>query len=185
MSALQLSRARDVEYGAAFALALSGASSRVQILINDLSKRFPEDTFVQVDYLPTLRALLAVKRNAPSYALEEMESADRYELATAGYWFGFFGNLYPTYLCGTAYLAKHEGAKAATEFQKILGHKSIVFGDPIGALARLQLGRALMLAGDTRKAKTAYQNFLTLWKDGDPDIPILKQAKWNTGSCSR
>src|SRR2546422_822980 len=90
---------------------------------------------------------------------------------------GFFGNLYPVYVRGEADLAAHKGAEAATEFQKILDHRAIVVSDPIGALARLQLGRALVLSGDKTKAKTAYQDFLTLWKDADPDIPIFKQAK--------
>ena len=88
-------------------------------------------------------------------------------------------------MCGAqAYLAAHQGAEAAAEFQKILDHRGIVVSDPIGALAHLQLGRAFVLSGDPTKAKTAYQDFLTLWKDADPDIPILKQAERNTPSCS-
>ena len=90
---------------------------------------------------------------------------------------GAYGELYPVYVRGEAYLAAHQGAEAAAEFQKILDHRGIVANDPIGALAHLQLGRALVLAGDKAKAKTAYQDFLTLWKDADPDIPILRQAK--------
>src|SRR5437773_993966 len=90
---------------------------------------------------------------------------------------GFFGALYPVYVRGEAYLAKHQGAEAAAEFQKILDHRGIVVSDPIGALAHLQLGRAFALSGDRTKAKTAYQDFLTLWKDADPDIPIFEQAK--------
>ena len=78
---------------------------------------------------------------------------------------------------GEAYLALHQGAQAAAEFRKIIDHRGIVVSDPIGALAHLQLGRALALSGDRTKAKNAYQDFLTLWKDADPDIPILKQAK--------
>ena len=81
------------------------------------------------------------------------------------------------YVCGLAYLAAHQGAEAAAEFQKILDGRSIVVSDPIGALAHLQLGRAFVLSGDKAKAKTAYQDFLTLWKEADPEIPILKQAK--------
>jgi hypothetical protein len=90
---------------------------------------------------------------------------------------GLFGALYPVYVRGEAYLAAGQGREAATEFQKILDHRGIVVSDPIGALARLQLGRAFALSGDTIKAKTAYQDFLTLWKDADLDIPILKQTK--------
>jgi tetratricopeptide (TPR) repeat protein len=86
-------------------------------------------------------------------------------------------NLYPVYVRGEAYLAARKGSEAAAEFQKILDHRGIVLNEPIGALAHLQLGRAYTLSGDTAKAKAAYQDFLTLWKDADPDIPILKQAK--------
>jgi hypothetical protein len=90
---------------------------------------------------------------------------------------GLFGALYPVYMRGEAYLAVHRGIEAAIEFQKILDHRGIVVSDPIGALAHLQLGRAFALSGDTTKAKTAYQDFLTLWRDADPNIPILNQAK--------
>jgi eukaryotic-like serine/threonine-protein kinase len=93
-------------------------------------------------------------------------------------WFnGTFGQLYPVYVRGLAYLASHQGAEAAAEFQKILDHRGIVASDPVGALARLQLGRAYAESGDKSKAKTAYQDFLMLWKDADPGIPILKQAQ--------
>jgi hypothetical protein len=98
-------------------------------------------------------------------------------LGTPGSWFGFFGHIYPAYVRGEGYLAAHRGAEAASEFQKILVHPGLVFSDPVGAAARLQLGRALALLPDKTKAKSAYQDFLSLWKDADPDIPILKQAK--------
>ena len=177
IAAVEISNARDVEYGAACALALSGDTSRSQALANHLEKQFPEDTFVRFNYLPTLRAFFALNHSEPSRAIELLQATAPYELATPGYWFGFLGNLYPTYVRGTAYLAKRQTAEAAAEFQKILDHQSIVFGDPVSAMARLQLGRALALAGDKPKANVAYQDFLKLWKDADPDIPILKQAK--------
>ena len=177
MAALELSKGRDVEYGAAFALALSGDSSRPQALTNDLERRFPEDTEVRFIYVPTLRAVLALNNGEPRNAIELLKTAVPYELAVPGSWFGFFGNIYPAYVRGEAYLAAQHGAEAAAEFQKILDHRGLVCSDPIGAVARLQLGRAFKLSGDTAKAKTAYQDFLTLWKDADPDIPILKQAK--------
>jgi len=85
--------------------------------------------------------------------------------------------LYPVYVRGEAYLASHQGNEAAAEFQKILDHRGVVLNDPIGALAHLQIGRALVLQGDTTKARAKYLDFLMLWKDADPDIPILKQAK--------
>jgi tetratricopeptide (TPR) repeat protein len=178
MALLKLSKGRDVEYGAALALALSGDSSQSQTLADDLGRRFPEDTAVRFSYLPVLRALLALNHNEPSKALEVLQTAAPYELgAPPSSFFGFFGALYPVYVRGGAYLAAHQGAEAAAEFQKILDHRGIVLSDPIGALAHLQLGRALALSGDKTKAKAAYQDFLTLWKDPDPDIPILQQAK--------
>ena len=178
MATLTLSKGRDAEYGAAFALALSGDSRRAQSLVDDLDRRFPEDTSVRSNYLPALRARLALNHSEPFKAIELLQSAVPYELALPGIAFNaFFGALYPVYVRGEAYLAAHQGAEAAAEFQKILDHRGIVAADPIGALAHLQLGRAFALSGDKTKAKTAYQDFLTLWKDADPDIPILKQAK--------
>jgi hypothetical protein len=178
MAALDLSKGRDVEYGAAFALALSGDSSRSLMLANDLERRFPEDTSVQFNYMPTLRALLALKNNDPRKAIELLQIAIPYELAVPGIDFiAFFGSLYPTYVRGEAYLASHQGAEAAMEFQKILNHRGLVFGDPVGAMARLQLGRAYAQSGDQIKARAAYQDFLVLWKDADPGIPILHQAQ--------
>ncbi len=178
MAALDLSKDREVEYGAAFALALAGDSSRSQTLASDLEKRFGEDTSVRFSYVPALRAFLALNHGEPAKAIELLQIAVPYELgAPQSSFFGFFGALYPVYVRGEAYLAAHQSAQAAAEFQRILDHRGIVFSDPIGALAHLQLGRAFALSGDKAKAKTAYQDFLTLWKDADPDIPILKQAK--------
>ena len=168
-AALGLSKSRDVEYAVAFAEALSGDSSGAQRLTDDISQRFPEDTIVEFTYKPTLSALLALSHNQPSKAVELLQVAVPYELGT--------GSLYPAYLRGEAYLAARQGQEAAIEFQKILDHRGIVLSDPIGALAHLQLGRAYSLAGNSAKAKAAYQDFLTLWEDADPDIPILNQAK--------
>ncbi len=172
--ALRLSDDRDVQYAAAFALALSGDSSQAQILVDDWEKRFPEDTTVRFNCLPVLRALVALKRGDPSQAIELLQIAVPYELGEPR---TGFGALYPVYVRGEANLAAHQGAEAAAEFQKILDHREIVVSDPLGALAHLQLARAFALSGDKVKAKAAYQDFLTLWKDADPDIPILKQAK--------
>jgi hypothetical protein len=169
-AALALSKSRDVQYAVAFTLALSGDYSRSQALTDDLPRRFPEDTTVRYTYMPTLRALLALKRGEPARAIELLQTAIPYEL-------GLLGNLYPAYVRGEAYLAARQGREAAAEFRKILDHRGSVLSDPIGALAHLQIGRAYALSGDTASAKTAYKDFLTLWKDADPDIPILKQAK--------
>jgi len=178
IAALELSKGRDVEYGAAIALALSGDQSRAEALMNDLKKRFPEGTSVQFSYLPTLRAVVDLEQGKPSSAIGALQTAIPGELGAPGSsYFGFFGALYPVFFQGEAYLAAHKGAEAAAEFQRILDHRGIVVSDPIGALAHLQLGRAYALSGDKTKARSSYEDSLKLWKDADPDIPILKQAK--------
>ena len=177
-AALRLGKGRDVEYAAAFALALSGDSAGSQRLASDLESRFPEDTPVQFEYLPILHALSALARRAPSDAVERLQRALPYDFALPGTAFvGKFGGGYPPYVRGQAYLAAGRGQEAAAEFQKILNHRGVVFADPIGTLAHLQLGRAYVLSGDIIKAKSAYEDFLTLWRDADPDIPVLKQAR--------
>jgi DNA-binding winged helix-turn-helix (wHTH) protein len=180
-NALELSKSRDVEYEAAFALALAGDSSRSHALTEDLARRFPQDTRLQFNYAPTLRALLTLSHKQPARAVELLQTAIPYELGMPSeggseYLLGA-GNLYPAYVRGLAFLAEHRGGDAVAEFQKILDHRGIVVCDPIGALAHLQLGRAYALSGDKTKAKSAYQDLLTLWKEADPDIPILQQAK--------
>ena len=177
-AALDLAKGRDVEYAAAFALARSGDPSVSQRLAADLEKRFPEDTPVQFEYLPTLDALFALARQRPMDAVARLQRAIPYDFAMPGTaFFGRFGSLYPAYIRGEAYLAAGRGQEAAAEFQKILTHRGVVLADPIGALAHLQLGRAYVVSGDMSKAKSAYEDFLELWKDADPDIPVLRQAK--------
>ena len=169
---------RDVDYAAAFALALSGDLPQSRALAEDLAREFPEDTFVQYMYLPTLRALLAMNARDPAAAIQALQIASRYDLALGGVGFiGWFGGLYPIYVRGMAYLAARQPAEAAAEFQRILDHRSIVLVDPMDAMARLQLARALALAGDTVKAKSVYIDLLTLWKNADPDIPVLNDAR--------
>src|SRR5580704_3541770 len=178
MAALALAKNREVQYGAALALAIVGDSSQAQTLTNDLENSFPEDTSVKFNYLPTVRAFLALNHGDPAKAIELLQVAIPYELGQPrSTQTGFFGALYPVFARGQAYLVARQGAEAAREFQKILDHPGIMIGDPIGVLAHLQLGRAYAMQGDTTTAKAAYQDFLTLWKDADPDIPILKQAK--------
>jgi tetratricopeptide (TPR) repeat protein len=178
-AALALSSGRDVEYMAGLALALSGDSARSQPLVDDLEKRFPEDTFAKFTYVPVLRALSALKDGKPVESVERLQVALSYELAVNGLNFNHFylGGLHSAYVRGEALLAAHRPAEAAAEFQKILDHRGLVGADPIGALAHLQLGRAFALSGDRAKAKTAYQDFLTMWKDADADMPILAAAK--------
>jgi tetratricopeptide (TPR) repeat protein len=179
IAALALSDGRDVEYTSALALALSGESSRSQTLADDLEKRFPEDTFARFTYIPALRALSALADGKPATSVERLQAALPYELAVNGLNFNHFylGGLHSAYVRGEAFAAARRYPEAAAEFQKLLDHRGIVGTDPIGALARLQLGRAFVLSGDTIKARAAYQDFLTLWKDADPDTPILRQAK--------
>ena len=175
--ALGLSKSRDVEYGSAFAFAASGDDASSQTIARDLETRFPEDTLVQFTYLPVLRALSALKHGRPSDAIEQLQVAAPYDLAIPGTWFGFFGNLYPVYVRGQAYLNENRNAEAAAEFQKILDHSGIVCSDPAGFMARLQLARTYASSGDKTKAMSSYEAFLTLWKDADPDIPVLRQAR--------
>jgi DNA-binding winged helix-turn-helix (wHTH) protein/tetratricopeptide (TPR) repeat protein len=176
--ALSKSNDREVEYGAAFALALIGDSSGSQTLVDDLERRFPEDTSVRFSYIPSLRALLSLKHGEPAKAVELLQITTPYELGFhRSSIHGNFGALYPIYLRGEAYLAENRGAEAAAEFQKILNHRGIVISDPMGAITRLQLARTYAQMGDKTKAINAYQDFLTLWKDADAGIPILKQAQ--------
>jgi len=171
-AALQVSKGQEPEYASALALALSGDVHRAEALADDLNKHFPEDTLVQFNYLPTLRADIALGGGSSAKAIETLEPALAYDLASF-----YMLPLYPAYFRGLAYLGGRQGGEAAAEFQKVLDHRGLVWNDPIGVLAHLQIGRAYAMAGDTAKAKASYQEFLTLWKDADPDIPILKEAK--------
>lgn len=171
----------DEPYGAALALAYAGGGEQAQTLAGDLNKRFPDDTLVQFNYLPTLRAELALSRRNASEALEDLQPAARYELGHTTYTFPHWTAMYPVYFRGEAYLAAHRGAEAAAEFQKILDHRGIVVNEPIGALAHLSLARAYGLQGDTARARAAYQDFFALWKNADPDIPVLEQARAEYG----
>jgi serine/threonine protein kinase/tetratricopeptide (TPR) repeat protein len=181
-AALQRSRGRDAQYAATVALALAGDMTQAQPLAADLEKRYPEDTSVQSNYLPTLRALFSLHAGQPSQAIEQLQLARSYEFANPAINFkAHFGALYPVYVRGEAYLAANKGVEAAAAFQKILDHRGLVLADPMGARARVELGRAWALAGDSAKARAAYEEFLTLWKDADPDIPIFRQAKAEYG----
>jgi len=176
--ALALGKFREVDYAAAFALALSGDLPQARALAENLAREFPEDTSVQFMYLPTLRALFSLNAGEPAAAIQALQIASRYDLALGRLGFvGRFGGLYPIYVRGLAYLAAHQPAKAAAEFQRIVDHRSIVLVDPMDALARLQLARALALSGDAVKAKSAYSDLMTVWKNADPDIPVLKAAR--------
>ncbi len=168
--ALAVSNSWVVQSRAALALAFAGDAVRAEALADGLANRFPDHTIVQSYGVPTIRAQLALSHDDPSRAIEILQAAVPYELSDSG-------ALYPVYVRGEAYLAAHKGNEAAAEFQKIHDHPGIVVNSPIGALAHLGLGRAYALSGDKTKAKSAYQEFLTIWKVADSDIPVLKQAK--------
>jgi DNA-binding winged helix-turn-helix (wHTH) protein/tetratricopeptide (TPR) repeat protein len=175
-AALDLSTGRDVQFEAALALAFAGRPAQAQNLADELERRFPEDTIVRFNYLPTVRSQVALDRKDPSKAIYALQVAAPYELGGQGG--GGLGiSLYPVYVRGQAYMAARRGNDAAVEFQKIVDHRGIVLNEVIGPLAVLGLARAYALQGDTPSALTAYQNFFALWKDADPAIPILKQAR--------
>ena len=176
--ALDMSTGRDVSYAAAFALALTGELSRSQALLKDLEARFPQDTTVNISYLPALRGLIALKQGKLAEALTGLEPALANEFALpATAFIASFGSLYPAYVRGLTYLAAQKPAEAAVEFQKIISHRGIVMEDPVDALARVQLARALAASGDIPRARAGYEDFLTLWKQADTDVPLLKQAQ--------
>ena len=177
---------RSVELQAGVAFALASDAARTESLAQDLSKRFPQDTLMQAVWLPTIRAQLALDRKNPSFALNAMQSASPLELGRVDF-ANTISCMYPTYVRGEAYLVAGQGKEAIIEFGKILDHSGIVSNCWTGALAHLGVARANALQAKTSqgadadaartRALAAYKDFLTLWKDADPDIPILKQAK--------
>ena len=169
-AAMKLAPNRNVRAVAALALARAGDTAAAEKLIVELDKAFPLDTLVQRYRLPTIRAAVALERKDPNRAIELLEVASAIEL-------GDTGTLLPAYLRGESYLMLRNGYAAAVEFQKFIDHRGLVANFPWGALARLGLARAYAMQGHTAKAKSAYQDFLTLWKDADPGVPILIQAK--------
>jgi serine/threonine protein kinase len=174
-AAVKLAPNRDVRAIAALALARAGDTAAAEKLAAELDKTFPLSTLVQRYWLPTIRAAVALERKDPNRAIELLEAVGTIELSQPTNNEAIF--LCPAYLRGEAYLMLHDGNRAAGEFQKFIDHRGLVVNFPWGALARLGLARAYALQGDTAKAKAAYQDFLTLWKDADPDVPILIQAK--------
>jgi DNA-binding winged helix-turn-helix (wHTH) protein/predicted Zn-dependent protease len=168
--ALSLAKDRDTRYGAAAAFALAGASARALPIADQLDKEFPDDTFVQSIYIPVIRGAAAIQQKDPGRALKALEPANNYEL-------GIIAGLVPAYVRGQAYLAAGDGAHAAPEFQKVIDHPGVVLNSPIGALSTLQLARAFRLAGNTARAKAALDQFFANWKDADPALPVLQEAK--------
>ncbi len=173
-AAVRLAPNRDVRAMAALALARAGDTAAAEKLAAELDKTFPLDTLVQRYWQPTIRAAVALERKDPNRAVELLNLASTVEL---GQTTNLTVILCPAYLRGEAYLMLHDGNRAAAEFQKFIDHYGLVLNFPWGALARFGLARAYAMQGSTVKARAAYQDFLTLWKDADPDIPILKEAK--------
>jgi serine/threonine protein kinase/Tfp pilus assembly protein PilF len=173
-AALALSPGRDVKLLAAFALARSGETSRAKTLVEDLKKSYPTHTMLQVYWLPTIDASIKINQRNASQALADLETAAPYELGDAGM---FINCLYPAYVRGAAYLSARNGPAAVAEFQKLLDHRGVVANFVTGALAHLQLGRAYAMAGDSTRAKAAYQDFFALWKDADAGVSILQKAR--------
>jgi eukaryotic-like serine/threonine-protein kinase len=173
--AVALSNGRDVSAIAALALAMAGDTAGASGMADDLSKRFPDDTVLTYNLLPAIRAAIALQSGESGKAVTVLAFSTPYELGQTAQEVTFV--LYPVYLRGETYLAAKQGAAAATEFQKILDHPGLVQNEVIGALAHLGLGRAYALAGNAGKARLEYQSFLSLWKDADPDILLVKQAK--------
>jgi tetratricopeptide (TPR) repeat protein len=176
--ALAMSSGRDVLTTAAMTLARSGDLAQARRLADKLNKQFPLDTMMQGYALPAIRATIELKRNNSRRAIEILQTSKPYELGSASLPNNaFLPNLYPSYVMGQAYLQAGQGMQAAAESRKILNHPGLGGNFVIGALAHLYLGRAQVLVGDKAAARKSYQDFLTLWKDADPDIPIYKQAK--------
>jgi Tfp pilus assembly protein PilF len=186
-AALALATPRDVEYGIALASALTDTKKKSQTQItkrvDDLSRRFPEDTVVQFNYLPTVNAMLQINAGNPAKAIQILEAARPYELGSPSN-ISMSLSMYPVYVRGLAYLSAKQGPQAAAEFQKLLAHRGIVQTEPIGSLAQLGLARAYALQGDNAQAKTSYQDFLKLWNDADSNLLILKQAQAESAKLS-
>ncbi len=172
--ALDRSHGINVQVGAALAFALAGNTRSAEAIANNLAHGYPEDTLLHAVSVPLIRCTVELERGDTNRAIELLKSAERYEL---GFGYVYYPPLFPTYMRGQTYLKARDGSRAAAEFQKVLDHRGV---DPVSlnyALAHLGLARAYTLSGETGKARTAYNDFLALWKEADPDIPILKQAK--------
>jgi hypothetical protein len=174
-TALTLAPGRDVKLFAALMLARVGETGGAKATVEELGKSYQSDTMLKVYWLPTIKAAIELSAKNSAHALVFLEAAAPYELGAPPQL--QLGTMYPAHIRGQAQLMANNGTAAAIEFKKFLDHRGITVNFPLGALARLGLARAYALSGDTGKSKTAYQDFLTLWKDADPDIPILKEAK--------
>jgi len=171
--ALRKSQDRNVLMSAALTFARAGNAKQSQILVEKLNQLYPENFSIEAFGLPTTRAAIELAKNDPAAAVELLRPVEPYDLA---YGEGF-DNVYPAYLRGLAYLQLKQGILAAAEFQKVLDHSGVVAGFVTGAIAKLQLARAQVLTHDTKAARKSYEDFLMLWKNADPDLPIYKEAR--------
>ena len=166
---------KETEGFLAIGESLTGDTAKAERTADDLNKRFPDSTFLRVAVMPTLRASIALHAGKPSDAVAALDAIASHELAVSAN--SALIPMLPVYVRGQAYLAAHQGAEAAAQFQMIVDHPGIVGNTVIGSLAHLGLARSFSLQGDTAKSKVAYQNFLAVWKDADTDVPVLKQAE--------
>jgi len=176
-SALALTSSRDTKILAALTLARVGKIAQAQTLADALATQFPKNTFLNNYWLPTIRGYIEIVRGNPAQALKNLEPAVPYDLAFPLPQCEEGGLLYPSYVRGQAHVLLHQGKEAAVEFQKLLDHRGLLLNSPLLAMAHYQIARAALAEGDAAAARKAYQDFFALWKDADPDIPILKQAK--------
>jgi hypothetical protein len=173
-AALTILPGRDVKVLSALTLARAGDTARAKQLVKELQKEYPVNTLLKLYWIPTIDAMSEVGEGNPTQAVLDLEPAAPYEMGSAG---TAVASLYPAYVRGLAHLLERNGSAAVLEFQKHLDHRGLMANYVTGALAHLQIGRAYALASDTAKAKAAYQDFFHLWKDADPDVPVLKEAR--------
>ena len=174
-AALAIDHGSDTQTLAALALARAGDVAGAQAIANDLEKQYPNNTFIRIYWLPSIRAAIGIQHKKYPDALELLHPAIRYELGVPPPL--QIGIMYPAYLRGIAYLRKGDGHAAVAEFQKLIDHRGIVENYPLGALAVLGRARGYALSGDTEGARADYREFFSLWKNADPDIPILREAR--------
>jgi serine/threonine protein kinase/tetratricopeptide (TPR) repeat protein len=174
-AALSLSPGRDVKVLAAVAFARAGDLPHARALADELEKAYPTNTTLKLYWFPIVRAAIALGNRKPGDAMVALEAVAPYEFGEPPPF--QIGTMYAPYIRGEAYLATHDGASAAREFQKFVDHRGLAVNCPLASLAHLGLARAYALSGDSAKAKTAYRDFFSLWKDADPEIPILKEAR--------
>jgi tetratricopeptide (TPR) repeat protein len=172
-AALAKAEDSDSRAAAAYVFARVGDVARAQKLVDDLAREFPSDTILNQADLPVVRALLSLQRNQPAEAIAQTEAAIPYAFGADPRGSGYF----PIYARAESFLHAHDGTKAAAEYQTILDHRGVDPTSVLYSLAHLGLGRAYALQGDNGKAKSAYQDFLAVWKDADPDVPTLKTAR--------